>query len=238
MKKLNLIGRKFNHLTVVDFSGKDDNDKPLWKCKCDCGNYKDINQYYLQKNAKSCGCRYDRKDDLTNKKFGKLTILQFIKDYKGKRGTFWKCKCECGNETFVRRDGLTSGRIISCGCAKYNLGKNNHSFKGHEELSATLYNGIKREAKYRNKSFDISMEYLWQLFVNQNRKCSLTGLELTFSKCSGQSDGTASLDRIDSTKGYIEGNVQWVHKKINMMKQTYSQDEFVELCKMVTEHNA
>jgi len=36
--------------------------------------------------------------------------------------------------------------------------------------------------------------------------------------------------------GYIKGNVQWVLKDINMMKQQYSQSRFIELCKMVTKN--
>lgn len=45
------------------------------------------------------------------------------------------------------------------------------------------------------------------------------------------------LDRIDSSKGYIEGNVQWVHKDVNMMKQNYSQKYFIEMCKKIYETN-
>jgi hypothetical protein len=41
---------------------------------------------------------------------------------------------------------------------------------------------------------------------------------------------TASLDRIDSSRGYIEGNVQWVHKMANMCKQHYSQKRFIDMC--------
>ena len=42
-----------------------------------------------------------------------------------------------------------------------------------------------------------------------------------------------SLDRVDSSKGYIEGNVQWVHKMVNMSKQQYTQEEFIEMCTAV-----
>jgi archaellum component FlaC len=48
---------------------------------------------------------------------------------------------------------------------------------------------------------------------------------------------TASLDRVDSAKGYIKGNVQWVHKDINMMKQQYSQEYFIQMCRLTTEHS-
>lgn len=44
---------------------------------------------------------------------------------------------------------------------------------------------------------------------------------------------TASLDRIDSAKGYVEGNVQWVHKRINLMKGTLSEKDFIAFCQMV-----
>ena len=47
---------------------------------------------------------------------------------------------------------------------------------------------------------------------------------------------TASLDRIDSCKGYTIDNVQWVHKWINVMKSDHSQDEFIALCRAVTTH--
>lgn len=44
---------------------------------------------------------------------------------------------------------------------------------------------------------------------------------------------TASLDRIDSTKGYIESNVQWLHKDINNIKQDYSVNELLAYCKLI-----
>lgn len=44
---------------------------------------------------------------------------------------------------------------------------------------------------------------------------------------------TASLDRKDSTKGYVPGNTQWVHLVINDMKSDFSQQEFVDWCTLV-----
>ena len=44
---------------------------------------------------------------------------------------------------------------------------------------------------------------------------------------------TASLDRIDSNLDYIEGNVQWVHKRVNAMKSDMSTKEFLEWCTLV-----
>ena len=48
---------------------------------------------------------------------------------------------------------------------------------------------------------------------------------------------TASLDRIDSKKGYIEGNIQWVHKDINRMKWAFNEDYFIKLCNNIYQYN-
>jgi hypothetical protein len=48
---------------------------------------------------------------------------------------------------------------------------------------------------------------------------------------------TASLDRIDSSKGYIEGNVQWIHKHINKMKNNFNESYFIEICKKISQKN-
>ena len=48
---------------------------------------------------------------------------------------------------------------------------------------------------------------------------------------------TASLDRIDSSKGYIKGNVQWVHKEFNKMKLDLLDKEFIDICKLVHKYH-
>lgn len=77
------------------------------------------------------------------------------------------------------------------------------------------------------------------MFLQQNRKCALSGIDIDFKKGNDVKRGlqTASLDRIDSSKGYIVGNVQWVHKDINFMKGTLSNNQFLELCNLVSKHN-
>jgi hypothetical protein len=77
------------------------------------------------------------------------------------------------------------------------------------------------------------LEYAWDLFIAQNRTCVLSGVRLTF----GKRGNTASLDRIDSSEGYVEGNVQWVHSEINRMKGRLSDKNFVEMCRKVVKWN-
>lgn len=47
---------------------------------------------------------------------------------------------------------------------------------------------------------------------------------------------TASLDRIDSSKGYIEGNIQWIHKELNWLKNDLDEMVLVDWCEKITRH--
>jgi hypothetical protein len=63
-------------------------------------------------------------------------------------------------------------------------------------------------------------------------------LPLSFgNKAKDHKNRTASLDRIDSSKGYTKNNIQWIYKPINSMKRDYTQERFIELCKLVAKNN-
>lgn len=105
----------------------------------------------------------------------------------------------------------------------------------------TIYNELKFGAQKRNLEFNVSQEYLWDLFRNQNKTCALSGLPISLSTKTKQGSPdyslfTASLDRIDNTIGYVEGNVQWVHKELKRLRGSYSITDFVELCILVADY--
>ena len=66
------------------------------------------------------------RNDLTGKKFGMLTPVEWLKGGK------WRCICDCGNETIVDTRNLTNGRTTSCGCKRY-LSKNVVDMTGYED---------------------------------------------------------------------------------------------------------
>lgn len=119
------------------------------------------------------------------------------------------------------------------------VGSNSSKWIGCGQISGRFFGGIKDNAKKRNLIFDISLEYLWDLFLKQNRKCVYSGLLLTLPITSNKEDfklATASVDRIDSSIGYIVGNVQWVHKNINEMKWNMTEGEFLYYCELIYNH--
>jgi len=54
--------------------------------------------------------------DLTGQRFGKLTVLERTENIGTSAGC--RCRCDCGNETFVRSSNLLSGGTKSCGCLR------------------------------------------------------------------------------------------------------------------------
>jgi len=172
--------------------------------------------------------------DLTGKKFGKLTVVRLLAQRSSSKARMWLCSCDCGGAKIVRKNSLTAGMTKTCGCGAHPNRQNNVNWRGYEEISLDFFTTVKRNAESRGIEFSLTIEYLWNLYIAQNKKCSLSGLPISFG--AKRATTTVSVDRIDSLRGYVEGNVQWVHKKINIMKNVYSQEEFIILCKQVVKH--
>ena len=173
--------------------------------------------------------------DIKNKKFGKLTVLEYL--FKNKNGySVWKCLCDCGQFTTAQTRFLNNGSKVSCGCQRKQIGPLHPAWRGCGELSAYQFNHIKSQSKIRKLNFNLSLKYLWNLFLTQNRKCSISDEEISFSK-SRRCLGTTSLDRIDSSKGYVKKNVQWLHVDVNYMKWKLSETRFFELISKIHRKN-
>jgi hypothetical protein len=112
-------------------------------------------------------------------------------------------------------------------------GSRSRNWAGFGELSGRTWFQVVKNAKARHLEITIDGDYAWELYKRQNGKCALTGVDIGFV---GKTP-TASLDRIDSKKGYVPGNLQWVHKVVNMMKGTLSVDELAEWSKLIFGYN-
>lgn len=55
--------------------------------------------------------------DLAGRVFGRLTVASLHKTRDDGKN-FWRCRCECGEETVARADNLVGGRTLSCGCLR------------------------------------------------------------------------------------------------------------------------
>lgn len=101
-----------------------------WLCECTCERHTRkivLQRSLIYKLSKSCGCLQKEKvhdiffNDLTGKKFGRLTVVERVEDLITKndnRFARWLCKCECGNNIVVLSNALTRKErpTKSCGC--------------------------------------------------------------------------------------------------------------------------
>ena len=181
------------------------------------------------------------------KKFGLWTVISEetksgseLNIGSSDRTLYWLVQCECGHTAWKNPSHLKDGTSTRC---QHCGNKNYISDDGEVIIESVIlskfrhvYNNAKKRKKVSNLDFDITPEYLNELYLN-NHCCALSGLDLTIELNKTVNQQNISIDRIDSNIGYVKGNVQLVDKRINMMKGTLSNEEFIELCCKVAEHN-
>jgi len=146
-----------------------------------------------------------------------------------------------------RKDHVLSGRTAMCKSCASKLTAETYgvpyTYKGVGDLGATFFRHIKQGAQKRGLHFNVSHAFLWDLFLAQDKRCAYSGVELIMVRNVVGSNvdwanTTASLDRKDSSIGYEETNVQWVHKVINRFKNVYSEEVFLSMCNLVAQNHS
>ena len=154
---------------------------------------------------------------------------------KGLDGRWYKNCPSCGEaQNYLRKNYAEESLKLNKDCKKCSNQKTDNCHRGlYKDIRLSWFEKFKLGADLRGLVFNLTVEYLWDLYEKQDYRCSLTGWPIGWAKVG--SKHTCSIDRIDSSAGYTMGNVQLVHKDVNMAKQQYSQDYFIELCKAVAQ---
>ena len=116
--KYDLTGKKVNMLTVLQVSSERKWGAFSWDCLCDCGNKVVVRSDMLIHNTiKSCGCHKNEvREDLTGKKFFKLTVVKRSEE-RNKDGLIqWDCVCDCGGTITTVAYTFRKGYPKTCGC--------------------------------------------------------------------------------------------------------------------------
>ena len=216
-----LIQKRFGDLTVISYLKHEGKDF-YYECKCDCGNRKITTRNYLKRGwVKSCGCKKYSGfkvnhviKDITNKKYGRLTVISLAETKKGK--AYWLCECLCGKKAVVLGRDLTTGKTKSCGCyhsecsskrATKHGGCNTRLYKTWENMKNRCDSPKSTDYKYYGER-GISYCEDWADYTKFREWALKTGYtnELT-------------IERIDVNKGYCPENCTWIPKsKQNLNK--------------------
>ena len=162
-------------------------------------------------------------------RYGSLVVLESAVRKNGR--IYWLCECDCGSKKEIASNRLRDKGVKSCGC-KVLRGNNHPNWSGCKDFSGTYWCSVRQSAKKRGIFFDLSKRDALEVYRGQEGRCVYSGESLSF-------DGirTASLDRIDSLKGYEVRNIQWVHTSVNRMKWKFSQNDFLRWCYLVVMSN-
>jgi len=166
--------------------------------------------------------------DRTGMIYGCYTVLRQSPERSLGGTVRWVCRCNVCNAEHVLSVAYFKADKLSINCSSCSWKRN---FKGYEEIPLTYWSRVEAQARQRGLSVGISIEDAWNIFLIQRRKCYYTGEDLKFGK--RKEEQTASLDRVDSKKGYELGNIVWCHKDVNRMKSNLTESRFRELCNKI-----
>ena len=159
----------------------------------------------------------------------------------------------------ANRKAYVDLKCTKCGCAfkkrlktyNMNLKRNpNHNFycsrecagQTPDELSPfrKTLNQAKNRAKAHKRKLNLSIKSLKNLWEKQNGICAISGLEMLKpeyqshdSKTKNRNPLTGSLDRINSDKGYVDGNIQWVCTFVNYAKNNFDDTQIKNIFKTI-----
>lgn len=218
MKKLDLTGQRYGHLTVVKpIEGKGSR----WLCKCDCGREKVVESRNMRcGNTTSCGhCL--KQHDYTGQTFGTFKVIKKTKII-GNGITYYFCQCsECGREKEIKGTDLKKyiGRECTCNPVARSGKFQNKPKEKHGESSTRLYKVyVDMKNRVYNKNCHKYPEYGGRgIKVCNSWKNSFVAFR-DWAYANGYNKdaifGECTLDRIDVNGNYEPSNCRWADMKV------------------------
>lgn len=164
--------------------------------------------------------------------FSKDSLLDVKTKNNKKAGRIFEKNCSyCESTILVNKTDFLSDKKQYCSleCKKTSYKSNYYHY----------LRGIPKRAKNKKIEYNLSEDFIRDLLENkQNNKCAITGCPIKIKEAKLESllYETASLDRIDSNKGYTKDNVHWVMLGINYMKMDCSVEELIKTLDLIKEY--
>lgn len=163
----------------------------------------------------------------------------------------YKCKC-CGeikpNHEYSKNKKKGKGRAYVTQCKKCRvLHSQTEKSKQYRKLTRVkqtkkhrlniIFHSSLGNSKRRGIEHSISIEYLEELWIKQKGLCYYTNKPMLRDLTNTENNNdSVSIDRVDSKKGYIEGNIVLCKWIINRMKNDISHDDFINIVSDINEN--
>ena len=147
-----------------------------------------------------------------------------------------------------RNEKLSRPNFCSRTCVGKNNSKNFGDRRNNYDISQHSNNQLDGYTKFRyhyrnimkrNQEVNITIEDLKNQWDEQNGVCVFSGVKLelsSYTKIEKDPIFSASLDRIDSSKGYITGNIRWVSRTVNWMKNNMMDENVWKFINILVEN--
>lgn len=206
------------------------------------------------KTCSICGKEYP-----ANRKFFKRNSDETLHDEckycneeikEEKRKEEWKdgmLKCHlCGEYLSVDNFGFSDhypyrdnhdARCRKCRNIQTNNRKKHYSEEtGLIKMLQMRFLAARDRSKKKNIPFNITKEYLKELWDKQEGKCAISGIKMSFEQCNGRTNTNVSIDQINHKDGYTVGNVQLVCMAVNQMKSDMLMEDLYKFCEAIIEN--
>lgn len=149
----------------------------------------------------------------------------------------------CGSTERYERKGGVLGPCKECAkkvdTLKYYYLKREENMVDISWRLKKLCQMAKSRAGKKGREFNITPEFLLDLWEEQDGKCSISGIpfELNYSEDGGPHRNGPSLDRIDSSLGYTTNNVRIVTYHVNTALSNFGEEALMELAEQIVKQN-
>ena len=184
-------------------------------CECGCGEKTTLYKYESKRQEIPKGgyARFVRGHhtfvNLLDERFGKLVAKERLHVNKFHR-TVWRCECDCGSIKEISSISLINGDSQSCGCHQKNT-VTTHGMTGSKEFE--IFHGSKNRAKVKGLDFNIELS---DIVIPDT--CPYLGIPIFPHEGGSSAYNSPTLDRIDSSMGYVKGNVEVISYRANVIK--------------------
>jgi hypothetical protein len=157
-----------------------------------------------------------------------------------KDGRYCKECSKCGAEqSYNKRSNcvIAIKKDIPClSCGQRNNHKKIAQF--YRGIRIAWFKRFERNAINRDIEWDITLDDVADMFELQGGLCALTNVDISFPTHGHAAQCPASIDRLNNKKGYTVNNIQLTLGAVNMMRGSYSVEQFIEVCKKVASATA